>query len=93
MTVVLRRFALFRLFPVVGFQIINESRSTEDLPGFESYKCLTVRVTYAQSGQMQRLFLKIFAPVGLIHGPGNHDGYEVVTREKAFLACLAAMAS
>jgi hypothetical protein len=41
MILVLRRFAVFRLFPTFGFQIIIESRSTEDLPGLESDKCLS----------------------------------------------------
>ena len=40
MTFELRRIALSRLFPTLGFQIIIESRSTEDLPGYESDKCL-----------------------------------------------------
>ena len=29
----------------------------------------------------------------LIYDFGNHDGWQAVTREKAFLACLAAMKS
>jgi hypothetical protein len=36
MTFLPRRIALFRLFPTIGFQIIIEARSTEDLPGLEN---------------------------------------------------------
>jgi hypothetical protein len=40
MTFLLRRFAVSRLFPTIGFQIIIEAHSTEDPPGLEIDKCL-----------------------------------------------------
>jgi hypothetical protein len=43
MILVPRRFAVSRLFPTTGFQIIIESGSTEDLPGLESDKCPDAR--------------------------------------------------
>jgi hypothetical protein len=61
MTFVPRRIALSRLFPTIGFQIIIESRSTEDFPGLEIDKCLVRPPSYLPLGEMQKLFSEIAA--------------------------------
>jgi hypothetical protein len=55
--------ALSSLFPTIGFQIIIESRSTEDFPGLEIDKCLVRHTPYRPAGKTQNLFSGfIFTP-------------------------------